>query len=105
MHVTDRVSCSETLLERLLVLLFWGLNQPHNGLWDLCHCRVTAVELGGRQRRIATRTQRSIYTAANQSEHLLTRKGEKKREGKYKAASMTGRALLREEMNSDRGLV
>lgn len=73
MHVTDRVSCSETLLERLLLLLLWGLNQPHNGLWDLCHCRVTAVELGGRQRRNATRTQHSIYTVANHSADLLTR--------------------------------
>lgn len=72
MHVTDRVSCSETARERLLLLLLWGLNQPHNGLWDLCHCRVTAVELGGRQRRIATRTQRSIYTDANHSADLLT---------------------------------
>lgn len=71
MHVTDRVSCSETLLERLLLLLLWGLNQPHNGPWDLCHCRVTAIELGGRQRRIATRTQRSIYTVANHSADLL----------------------------------
>lgn len=72
MHVTEGVSCSETLLERLLLLLLWGLNQPHNGLWDLCDCRVTAVELGGRQRRIATRTQHSIYTVANHSGDLLT---------------------------------
>lgn len=73
MHVTDRVLCSETLLERLLLLLLWGLKQPHNGLWDLCHCLVTAVELGGRQGRIATRTQHSIYRVANHRADLLTR--------------------------------
>lgn len=69
MHVTGRVSCSKTLLERLLLPLLWGLNQPHNDLWDLCHRLVTAVELGGKQRRIATRTQDSIYTVANHSAH------------------------------------
>lgn len=77
----DRVSCSETFLERLLLLLFWGLNQPYNGLWDLCHCWVTAVKLGGRQRRIATRTHCSIYTVANQRwsiDHKETK--QKKRE-------------------------
>lgn len=69
MHVTGRVSCSKTLLERLLLLLLWGLSQPHNDLWDLCHRPVTAVELGGKQRRIATRTQDSIYAVANHSAH------------------------------------
>lgn len=67
--MTGRVSCSKTLLERLLLPLLWGLNQPHNDLWDLCHRPVTAVELGGKQRRIATRTQDSIYTVANHGAH------------------------------------
>lgn len=104
MHVTGRVSCTKTLLERLLLPLLWGLNQPHNDLWDLCHRRVTAVELGGKQRRIATRTQDSIYTVANHGAHQSSgdKKGERRGTRGFSPATpptrpplLTGRNVFR----------